>query len=734
MSLKKAFSVFVIIIALFLACGKKSGRTIPGVKKGVLDLSGWNFEKDGPIKLDGEWEFHWKKFITPNELSEEKAPNSKKYFITVPKRWKTFVEPQNNKKFGDIGYGTYILKITGLEFNTDKKLAIKTQSIRSAHSLYFIPIGSKSKVIPYKPLIKKGTIAFNNTEEVINYYPTIDTLERYSSENYVIIQTSNHLSVGGGIDRSITLGTERQLKKADTLYLGTNLLMIGIMVMMFFYHLVLFFQRNEDKASFYFSMFCLIIVLRFIFAENFITYFFAIPSWAFFYLDNHLLLFTFYLSVPVLYSFFYHTFQDEFFKVLEIVLWSISLLFSLSLFFSSRSLFAFYYEFICLSIFFLIVICLVKAIVKRRIGSIYSFTGFFILLLFTIHDILLFNGIIESVYLASYGFIPFIFAQSFIISKQFVDAHKRVKKVNVELGRINQLKDEFLSGTSHELRVPLNGMISITESVINGVAGNVSDLVKRNLSIVASSGRRLSSLINDILDFSKLKYKDIALQLKSVDIKSSVDIVIDLLEPIWREKKLSISNLIDPGFPFVEADENRVQQILHNLIGNAIKFTESGEITVSGILLEEPGKKKNHMVQIIISDTGIGIPKDKFNIIFESFEQADESVSREYGGTGIGLSIVRQLIQLHGGEIWVESVIGEGSQFSFTLPVFKSDEASPGSIKKETDIGKSKEFSEYDQDITLENNGKILVVDDDPVNLHIIYNYFIQEDYFLVKA
>jgi signal transduction histidine kinase/class 3 adenylate cyclase/ActR/RegA family two-component response regulator len=249
---------------------------------------------------------------------------------------------------------------------------------------------------------------------------------------------------------------------------------------------------------------------------------------------------------------------------------------------------------------------------------------------------------------------------------QLQESFTNLETKNAELQRLDQLKDEFLANTSHELRTPLNGIIGIAESLIDGATGNLPEKTNYNLAMMASSGRRLSTLINDILDFSKLKHKNIELQIKPVGMREITELVFALSQPLIAKKKLKLINAISFNVPLVDADENRVQQILHNLIGNAIKFTEEGKVVVLATVVEDK-------LEITVSDTGIGIPENQHQRIFESFEQADGSTTRAYNGTGLGLAIAKQLVELHGGEIWVESSVGKGSEFSFTLPLSKQE-------------------------------------------------------------
>ena len=307
---------------------------------------------------------------------------------------------------------------------------------------------------------------------------------------------------------------------------------------------------------------------------------------------------------------------------------------------------------------------------------------------------------------------------------------KALEEKNKYLNRLNELKDEFLANTSHELRTPINGIIGIVESMVDGATGQLTDEQKYNLAVVSNSGKRLSNMINDILDFTKLKNKEIVLQIKPVDLKTIVDTVLVLSKPLVKGKGLSLVDEIDASVPIVDADENRIQQILYNLIGNAIKFTEKGKIAVSA-------EAADAWVAVSVSDTGIGIPEDKFDRIFESFEQVDGSTAREYGGTGLGLSITKKLVELHGGTIRVESKPGEGSRFTFTIPASKAKEPAAGGeprplIDMEDFAPGGEEFEAAPE--APEGVCRILVVDDEPVNIQVLKNLLSVRNYSVTRA
>ena len=311
--------------------------------------------------------------------------------------------------------------------------------------------------------------------------------------------------------------------------------------------------------------------------------------------------------------------------------------------------------------------------------------------------------------------------------------------INMRLKEMSKLKDEFLANTSHELRTPLNGIIGLAESLIDGIAGNLPAQANKNLAMVVTSGKRLSNLVNGILDFSKMKNHSLVLNTVPVDLSSMVDVVFAVSQPLIGDKQLTLVNRVDPGLSAVQADEDRLQQILLNLVGNAIKFSERGQIRIHAQVEQDN-------LCISISDNGIGIAKDKLANIFESFEQVQSDASRTHNGTGLGLAITRQLVTLHGGQITVGSNLGEGSVFKFTLPCAEQKAASPIKAKQALSrlVHLDKTSIQLEQvpapaPLILQANqetspARILLVDDDPINLQVLYNHLSMKNYHLVQV
>ncbi len=309
------------------------------------------------------------------------------------------------------------------------------------------------------------------------------------------------------------------------------------------------------------------------------------------------------------------------------------------------------------------------------------------------------------------------------------------KQVADELLRLDSLKDEILANTSHELRTPLQGIIGLSESMLDGAAGDMSAAAQNNLSMMVASGQRLARLVDDILDFSRLKTKDLHLDPKPVDLRVAVDVVVTLMQPLLRDRPVRLINDLPPGLPAVLADEARLQQILNNLIGNAVKFTDEGEVRISA-------GRENGDVRIDVTDTGIGIPPEAQGRIFEAFEQGEGDAARLRGGTGLGLSVTRSLVELLGGRIFVRSEVGRGSTFSFTMPTSSvaaeqvKTTALPATVRSFAS-GTAHDTAEPDASLIspdIDRRIRILVVDDEPVNQQVLSNHLSLARYSVVQA
>jgi signal transduction histidine kinase len=229
---------------------------------------------------------------------------------------------------------------------------------------------------------------------------------------------------------------------------------------------------------------------------------------------------------------------------------------------------------------------------------------------------------------------------------------------------------QFLANMSHELRTPLNAILGYTELILDNIYGEAPERMRQVIERVQTNGRHLLGLINDVLDLAKIEAGQLTLSLADYSLKDVVDGVIIALEPLAVEKRLAFKAEVPADLPTGRGDERRISQVLLNLVGNAIKFTDEGEVAITA-------SAANGSFTIAVCDSGPGInPSDQARI-FEEFQQADSSSTRRKGGTGLGLSIAKRIVEMHKGRIWVKSALGEGSTFFFSLPVRVDAEQAP---------------------------------------------------------
>jgi|GEM_PF-3374991 len=286
------------------------------------------------------------------------------------------------------------------------------------------------------------------------------------------------------------------------------------------------------------------------------------------------------------------------------------------------------------------------------------------------------------------------------------DATELAEQARKSAESANELKTKFLANMSHELRTPLNAIINFTRIVLSGLRGPVNDNQRDYLERVRHGGEHLLGLINDMLDLAKIEAGRMDLMKEDLNLADLVKSVLSTASGLVKEKPVVLEQEVPLGLPLVKADRTRLRQVLLNLLSNAAKFTDEGSITVRVL-------SNIDRVVIQVLDTGIGIAPEHLDSLFEEFRQVQDTSDRQYQGTGLGLAICKRLVELHGGQMWVESTVGQGSTFSFTLPIANAPLNEPTSA----------------QLLSAGHGAIVLVVDDDPAAREIVATYLSQDHY-----
>jgi CheY-like chemotaxis protein/nitrogen-specific signal transduction histidine kinase len=306
-------------------------------------------------------------------------------------------------------------------------------------------------------------------------------------------------------------------------------------------------------------------------------------------------------------------------------------------------------------------------------------------------------------------------------TQALVELNEKLQISNDQLKRANRLKSEFLANMSHELRTPLNAIIGFSELLQEGSYGALSSDQNDFVKDIHASGRHLLGLINDILDLSKIEAGRMTLHPEECELNEIVRETLTVVHPQALKKKLVLEALIDPGAAFVKLDAGKIKQVMYNLVSNAVKFTpDGGRIDIAG-------SAEGRDLVLSVSDTGVGIADEDAAHIFDEFYQVDGSYTRKHEGTGLGLALVKNLVEMHGGSVTVESAPGKGSRFSVRLPAAVSssvEETAASRTEGEIAITRRQEGE----------RGVVMVVEDNPMNMRLTRNILASHGFGVLEA
>lgn len=686
----------------------------PIIENGEIDLRDWDFSDGQPISLDGEWTFYPYENIT-SESTENNAQENE--YINVPGDWSDTLNPDDGSPYG---YGSYRLRIL-VDADQNQTYGMQVPSVRSSSALYINGLYSG----------KSGEVADNEEDAHAFNVPYLSSSIRANEDGVieVVLQATNFEDPrSSGLVRSLKFGYEEDILAATNLSTLLQVIAAGIFVVHALFACILYSIGIRDRRLLYFALTLVASAISNVMGgdEKVLFNYITMDYTASFKLSFALLVIYGWAMVQCvkpqiqsLVTWFLPIYTAI--SVGAIVLVTILPLESLD--FAST-----------FSLPYVIVSAIITAVAlllgrKEYKGSIWL----------AFSSVALASHIAWWAYALNTGlkviYYPFdliiaVICFSSVWFKQYHEMNMETNKLALKLQKSDKVKDEFLANTSHELRNPLHSILNISQAVLEREHLSLQGRSAKDLETVLSISRRMSSMIDELLDMTHLQEGKPQLQLHPCSLQAVTVGVVDMLDYKIKGKPIQVVNKIPADFPLVMADEKRLIQIIFNLLHNAIKFTTHGEIRIQVSIQEEKG-------QIEITDTGVGMEEEALRTIFEPYAQGHKG---EGGGFGLGLNISQKLVELHGGTLQVQSILGKGSTFSFAIPLadLSTEEVAITSPLKSSiplnyqertqDENHSDAAVEAQLELTFERL-RILVVDDDPVNLQVIETMFSEENY-----
>ncbi len=637
--------------------------------------------------LKGQWQFVWKDFVKPEELLQRQTA-----LVDFPSRW------DEQGEYPSQGYATYATTVylpSGLS-----QLGIDLPDVYTSYRLYI-----------------NGTLFFANgkpgTSEATTtprWHPVVLPLPKGVDSLQLVFHVANFHHSKGGPYKVIAIGDYETLNSSRKRDTSLDLLMSGALLMggLFFFGLYLF--GKYDRAMLFFALYCLAYSYRPVGSRLYVLHdMFPELSW---FVSVRLEYFSLFAGIGFFAIYTLHLYPKDVNK--RILQWLAGISFVLAV---STWLLSPYYFTMALNPFLLVMFAVVGyttyvyvlAVRRKRLGAHFAAMSTVLVMVVMLIINLEYFQIVVPVYLFLFlGYVLFLFFQSIVLAFRFASILDEARKAAL-LGL--RAKTEFLSTMSHEIRTPLNAVIGMTHLLLKSKPREDQE---EQLGVLLFSARNLLSIVNDILDYNKIEAGKISFEQIAMDFGLICRNITYGLQLQATEKGVDCRLNIDPALQNkVLGDPTRMTQVISNLLQNAIKFTKEGWVELRVRVVKEYAGQIRLLVEV--EDTGIGIPPEKLDVIFDRFTQADSSTSRSFGGTGLGLSIARRILEMQSSELKVESELGNGSLFSFEIDFPLSNELAD----KIDSQALLKAEMEGESQASLLEGAHILLVEDNPLNVKV---------------
>lgn len=704
----KAFIGFSLCSILFISSTHARSVAAPGLKdkrtavNGVLDLTDWDWQQDGILPLNGQWEFYWHTLLTPDDFKDEE-PILNRNLITLPRAWNKY--EINRRKLTGAGYATFRLLI---RHSTDQILGIKIPRIFTSYRLW-----ANGEL-----LSSVGQVAVDKDNATPQYLTTVKYLKPETNPLELVVQVSNFRHRSGGMLESLQIGPASEISRIQVNNLTLEMFLFGSLFIIGCYHLALFLFRTKDRSALYFGVYCLLISMRtLLVGEIFLIQLIPDFNWEIAHKGQTL---AFYLGVPLFIMFLKAVFPQETSKRINLFIQVFGISFGLLVLLTPARIFTHFnpiYQVFSLMVILYSTFIIILACYKRREGCYIIGFGVLILFLFAINDIIFLSiiladsdnhflrEIVTRGDLSSLGLLVFAFTQSAVLAKKFSKSFSRVEMLTEELQETNanleekvkertealerskeKLKEAYQAVTrsekslqdlmqniSHDLRTPLSAIKGYVNAILDGIVKEPQQQ-KKYLSRVQDQVNHVNSMVQELFDLSQLESRQLKFHLTMVPLPTLAETFYEKYSLERAKKNLHfqvvypdcwLNNTSKEAGLFLQVDLEKLERVLTNLLNNAFKFTKDGDQIELSFALTADGKD----LLIKVSDTGVGISPHDLPHIFDRFYMVSPARRGAKQGSGLGLAIVKEIVEYHSGRIWAESELGQGSQFFIVLPV-----------------------------------------------------------------
>lgn len=713
--------VFAVLTSLFIYEWLHPDFRYPEARAGHLDARQWNFASQGNIPLRGEWEFYENALLTPRDFQTNgEALLGKRRIIRVPGGWKGVSSGSG------YGAGTYRLRV---EVRDPDLYSLRGKKIRMSSHIY---MGESD-------LGGNGKPGLSADQFIPSNLPFFGTVKADTGTIDIIVQVASYRYLEGGLVQAPEFGiTSDVLARRDSARLA-DMIVITTMLVFGIYFAGMFRQWRKEPYLIFFSLFCLSSGLFFS-IDNEILMAALFPTISFLLLQK--MLFILPCTSILFFALYVYTYIDNRMSIASKWLRRIAYFYLvlLSVIPNEYLVDILWSGIILQLIAFAFIILMLFRNRSRGVHVYYLLLGVFFCIISWVYAQTRYQLALDNPYYMIVTPLLLVLSQSFLMSERAREAYLRNERLAEQLLENDRQKGEFLIHTSHEFKTPLHSMINLAQVVINQSGEEMTRRQRENLDYIIAQANRLSTLVNDIIDFQSLQRGSLTFHNRLFDVSGAVQATLEALKYLRKNDQVQLFNLVQPGTAFLYTDENRLKQILVNLIGNALKFTERGSITVAA-------ESQGDWLRLTFADTGAGMNEERRQQLFKEkmFDGDGTPSASMYPSSGLGLRISKALAMQMGGDLALQwSEPGRGSRFELRLPKAAAaqpvqgasgNEAAAALEPQQLSIG-STLMSEESVPIKVEpfHEVKLLLVDDDSSNIKVLQELFAPSRYRLLVA